>query len=271
MSTGRLTLACLFVVLTALLVGACGGDDDDDAAAPKELTADIPSPFADGARQASGTYVGPAGPGKDPYVGLVVRGDKVAAYVCDGEKVSDWFGGKVSDGRFDLRSKEDTQLVGEVARDRVRGTVTLPNSPTLSYTAEPASEGKTGLFRDDETIADDGVLGWVVLETGIRGNTRNRQGNIVLPLSVKVTAQGASETSTTTGTTTGTEDEPGERQSCAELNDRWLTLEEQLQFLRKQRRTPRVLEDIRRLEAEQELWEELFTNSRCIGRIDDRS
>src|SRR5690349_15076815 len=138
---------------------------------PGALLAKIPSPFDAARRQAAGTYVGSAlGDRAAPYLGLVVEHGKVAIYICDGKRLSEWFGGNVSHGRIDVVSALGARLVGVVTRSEFRGTPTLRAGSPIGYAARPAARVRGGLFRSKDRR---GVTGWILLPAGLRGATES--------------------------------------------------------------------------------------------------
>jgi hypothetical protein len=141
----------LFLVLTR------GGADGRDSAAPAPLG-----------------YVGRV-EGTRAFVGVVVRGSDVMAYVCDGRKLARWFGGRLRDGRAVLRSASGEELELRLS-DVARGTLRLPGREAASFVAV-AAHGRAGLFRSERAGTSPGrparvLTGWVRLNDGsLRGGT----------------------------------------------------------------------------------------------------
>ena len=48
--------------------------------------------------------------GTKAFVGVVVRGSRVTAYVCDGRKLARWFEGRLQGGQARLRSRSGGRL-----------------------------------------------------------------------------------------------------------------------------------------------------------------
>jgi hypothetical protein len=147
----------------------------DPTAARTALLAQIPSPTGD-KPQADKTFVG-AVEGSQTYIGLVIQNGTVVVYICDGGDVSEWFGGQVADGKLDFTSDKGTHLVATSATDLVTGTLTLSGGQPLAFSAIPAVEGQTGLFRhkgDKDNLTY--LTGWIVTQTGARGETDSANG-----------------------------------------------------------------------------------------------
>jgi hypothetical protein len=173
----RCSLGVLGIAL-CLAAGACGGDDAAPAAprpaavnATKpdpRLVAQIPSTPGPGASHAPGTHVGATASGTG--VAFIVGDDEVIVYLCDGDRASDWFGGALRDGGFDLRSEGGTHITGRIGAGAVGGTVSLAGRADEVYAAIPAAEAApTGLFVFDDPTQDGLTARWIVSADGIRG------------------------------------------------------------------------------------------------------
>jgi hypothetical protein len=121
-------------------------------------------------------YVGRVA-GTKAFVGVVVNGSRVTAYVCDGRKLARWFEGTLRDERARLRSRSGGRLTLKVApARRVRGVLRLPGRKRLRFAAS-AARGRAGLFRDERVVTRSGrprraLTGWVRLNNGrVRGAT----------------------------------------------------------------------------------------------------
>jgi hypothetical protein len=198
---------CFLLVVSALAATPALADSDSGThasrparAAPPGLLAKIPSPFAAVRRQAAGTYVGSAlNHPEAPYLGLVVEHGKVAAYICDGKRLAEWFGGAVSHGRLDLVSARGSHLVGAVGRSGFRGTLTLRGGSPIGYAAKPAARVNGGLFRVRDRR---GVTGWILVPPGLRGATESG-GKATLPVSEDAGSPSGSSGTSGTNTTAG--------------------------------------------------------------------
>jgi hypothetical protein len=171
------TLAATAVGLVAFLVvnSTQTGTSSPDAAAPTAPAttsappAETPSPTLAPAPSAStatptqqvvAVYTGRT-TGREATLAIAVKGDKAAAYVCDGRSVEAWLTGTHTAGRLALRSKAGDQLVGTLAVNAVTGTVTVRGrqwSFTIDKAAPPA-----GLYR---AKTSSNTIGWIVLPDG---------------------------------------------------------------------------------------------------------
>ena len=155
------------VLLLTFLLSACG----EATATPEPLQAlfaQLPPP-PDGSPLAKGTYVG-ALQNSNILIGLVVQDNLAGIYICDGDQVSEWFGGQVTDGKIDLTTGKQTRVVAAIGAN-IEGQVTLADGQTFNFVASPAVEGKTGLFRMMEKINEEeaAVTGWIVTENAQAG------------------------------------------------------------------------------------------------------
>lgn len=156
----RLFALPLALLLLAVALSACNPLEGEDAqAAADNLVKEVPLPD-DNAAQADTTYVGLTENGIG--VGVVIDDDAVVAYICDGRALGHWLKGKADDGEIDLTHDAGTRLEAQLDGDIVSGTVTLSDGEQLSFSAEPAVDGISGLFRTTE-LKDGFVHGWVVL------------------------------------------------------------------------------------------------------------
>lgn len=175
-------------LLFVLILSACNLGAPAAPAAPTQtpvqaLFAKLPPP-PDGKPQAAGTYVGALGD-SNILIGLVVQDGIAGVYLCDGQDISEWFGGKAATDQLDLTSPKQTHLTATLGAT-ITGQVTLADGRTLDFTAQPAVEGKTGLFRLAEKLSDDEikVTGWIATETAqvgrvIRVNIKDGTSNVI--------------------------------------------------------------------------------------------
>ncbi len=114
------------------------------------------------------------------FLGLVKEGENVLAYVCDSEKISRWFRGKVdASGAFSLVHPSGDTLTGKLVGDAVTASVTLANAK-FAVKAAPAT-GDSGLFRaQDQIDGVDRLAGWIVLPDG-RQKGAVQQGGTIAP------------------------------------------------------------------------------------------
>ena len=131
-------------------------------------------------------YVGRVA-GTKAFVGVVVRGKTVMAYVCDGRKLARWFEGTLRGERARLRGRSGGRLTLKVvSARRARGVLRLPGRKRLRFAAS-AARGRAGLFRDERTVTRSGrprraLTGWVRLNNGrVRGATATSRYRIEQP------------------------------------------------------------------------------------------
>lgn len=140
----RYTLLGVTTVVLVFFVAACGSQT---ASAPRSFTGRIENSRA--------------------FIGVTTQENRVAAYLCDGETVAEWFRGELApDGTLDLTSAAGAQLRASLDGSSVEGMVTLTDGQTLAFTAVAAA-GQAGLYRDE--VEGEGVpyvAGWIVLPDG---------------------------------------------------------------------------------------------------------
>lgn len=95
-------------------------------------------------------------------IAVAIKGDKAAAYICDGAEVESWLRGTAVDGRLDLRSKNGAnRVVGTLDGKNLTGTVTVAGRQ-LPFTA-PVAKAPAGLYRGEGAEA---TIGWIVMPDG---------------------------------------------------------------------------------------------------------
>lgn len=102
--------------------------------------------------------------GNEATIAIVVQGDQVAAYVCDGGQVEAWLEGTNTEGQLNLRG-DTASATGSVTGDAVFGTVQV-QGVQWPYAAQRA-ESPAGLYEGRGTV--DGTparIGWIVLQDG---------------------------------------------------------------------------------------------------------
>ena len=131
-------------------------------------------------------YVGRVA-GTNAFVGVVVRGNRVTAYVCDGRKLARWFEGTLRGERARLRGRSSGRLTLKVvSARRARGVLRLAGSKRHRFAAA-AARGRAGLFRDERDVTRSGrprraLTGWVRLNDGrVRGATATSRYRIEHP------------------------------------------------------------------------------------------
>ncbi len=170
------TLAATAVGLVALLVvnSTQTGSSSPGAAAPTVPATTSPPASPDPtpsatpppaskttpAQQIVAVYTGRT-TGSEAALAIAVKGDRAAAYVCDGRSIEAWLTGTHTAGRLALRSKAGDQLVGIVAAEGVTGTVTV-RGRQWSFTIDKA-DPPAGLYR---AKTSSNTIGWIVLPDG---------------------------------------------------------------------------------------------------------
>ena len=165
------------VLLVSLLLSVAA------SAAVRPLSATIPglddiSTPANRELRQRGVFVGEVA-GTNAFIAIKRRGDEVVVYVCDGQKVFQWFSGKIVDGKATLEADNGMRVIARFGPGRVNGTVALVNGAVKNFVARPADGEPAGLFREERD--PPGRLttphGWIILPDGrVRGDTRDLKG-----------------------------------------------------------------------------------------------
>jgi hypothetical protein len=108
-----------------------------------------------------------SGSGATAFVAVVTSQDQAIAYICDGEKLAEWFRGPIrAGGLFEARSASQAQITAQINARSVFGVITLEGGRVLPFRVKPA-DGLAGLYRSDDMIDAQRFLGgWVVLPDG---------------------------------------------------------------------------------------------------------
>jgi hypothetical protein len=109
----------------------------------------------------------------DAFVGIVVTGSDVIAYVCDGKNLAQWFTGTVRGDQIDLSAANGAHLTASMKRasggtdlQTASGSFRDASGKSLDFTSTATGNlGKAGLYRG----------------TGASGSTSLTMGVIVLP------------------------------------------------------------------------------------------
>ena len=180
-----------------LALSACGGDEENTGGAqttepPADIVAAIPGRPLFSEDQAPGTYVGATGRDGRHSVALVVQHDVAVVYVCDGEKLADWFAGPVEGGKFDLRSDAGTRIRGTAVREGVVGSIQMDEGEEVAYAAVPPSKRRprTGLFVFDDPDAPGYTARWIVTDHGVRGLSSQASGPVTHGLTIRRASSG---------------------------------------------------------------------------------
>ena len=182
---GLRSLTTLAVALALVAAPSCGSDEEgagDPSAAtdpPPAIVEQIPGRPLFSGPQAPGTFVGAAGNERGPAVAFIAQGDDVVVYLCDGEKLGEWFAGPVEDDSFAIESESGTTVTGSIEDDEVTGTLSLPGSAEMAFAALPAegSEAHTGLFAFEDPTPGF-TARWIVTPFGIRGLSTSTSGAV---------------------------------------------------------------------------------------------
>lgn len=115
----------------------------------------------------------------DTFVGMVVNGDEVMAYVCDGKNMSQWFTGKVQGDQISLSAENGAKMTASVKKSTTTsevqattGTFLDSTGQSLSFTSNATDNlGKAGLYRASGTSGESKMtMGVIVLPDGnLRG------------------------------------------------------------------------------------------------------
>ncbi|WP_369217993.1 hypothetical protein, partial [Streptomyces flavofungini] len=182
---GGLLLALFMLSLNATTEtgGASYGGDAPGA------TAGTPSRSAGKTPEPSGTSAsasGSAKPADAEYAGrtaddsasvaITLEDGKAIAYYCDGRDKESWLKGDVEDdGSMRLTGRRGARLTGDLAGDRISGTVAVAGGHDR-FTADKATKS-SGLYRATTVVRGAKVDGgWIVLPDGRQVGILNRGG-----------------------------------------------------------------------------------------------
>lgn len=125
-------------------------------AAPRQSPAtEAPSEFADKVVYAGRTKDGSAA------IAVAVRGDKAAAYLCDGRSIEAWLSGAVDGNQIDVKGKGKARLTATLVGSTLEGSITIGSNDydfAINKAKKPA-----GLYR---AKGDKSTVGWIVLPGG---------------------------------------------------------------------------------------------------------
>lgn len=126
----------------------------------------------------------------DAFIGIVVTGTDVMAYVCDGKNLAQWFSGTVRGDQLDLTAANGARLTAEMRRpagsnnlQAATGTFRDANGQSLTFSSDTTEGlGRAGLYRGTGTSGSTALtMGVIVLPDGdLRGVLR--AGQAVLPV-----------------------------------------------------------------------------------------
>lgn len=156
-------------------------------ATPPPATATAPP--AAPAALARGTLVGRVD-NSEAYIGIVVTGADVMAYVCDGANLAQWFTGTLQGNLIDLSAANGTRLTAEIQRpagssemQAARGTFRGAQGQSLTFSsAAVGALGRAGVYRGTGTAGGTSLtMGVIVLaDNSLRGVLR--AGQFLLPV-----------------------------------------------------------------------------------------
>ncbi len=128
----------------------------------------------------SGRFAGRVAESK-AFVGLILDGDRVLAYACDGAPegvtLSEWFAGHASEQGFDLTGSNGAHLAGQRDGDALGGTLRLADGTELRFLA-PRVNGLAGLYRTEDP-ATDTVAGVILLPDDQQRGAFTRAGAVL--------------------------------------------------------------------------------------------
>jgi hypothetical protein len=139
----HITLTASVMLVLSLLVGGCGVGQGGASGQDEQSTQ----------KPVVGEYVGTVSD-KDAFVALVSEKPKegeekreVRAYLCDGQKINEWFVGQARTNKLKLSSEGGARLDARLTDAAATGTITLPNGngKALSFEAPPAT-GVEGFY-----------------------------------------------------------------------------------------------------------------------------
>jgi hypothetical protein len=172
-------LAAGLLVANTVATRDAGGQDVAPVAAATtpapaaEPTSPSPSPSASSPR-AKGTVVYSGRVQGGGALSVVVKGDDVVAYFCDG-RVEEWLWGAAGTADVSLANTDDGALVAEVEGKRLVGSVTVDGDRRTF--ALPVAKKPSGLYRATAEVRGAKVVGgWVVLPDGTQVGLLTRDG-----------------------------------------------------------------------------------------------
>lgn len=98
---------------------------------------------------------------REASLAIATKGDRAAAYVCDGRRLEAWLTGTYLNGRLALRSKAGERLIATITNNAATGTFTL-SGRTLRFAIAKAGP-PAGLYRARNSTS---TIGWIVLPDG---------------------------------------------------------------------------------------------------------
>jgi hypothetical protein len=110
------------------------------------------------------TFVGKL-EGSKAFIAVVVSGGKTLAYVCDSEKLAQWFRGPVVDGTVEVKTANGEHLQVRLSPQGATGSLVW-GGQLYAFSAAPA-EGTAGLYRVEASANQTAYIGgWIVNQQG---------------------------------------------------------------------------------------------------------
>lgn len=130
-------------------------------AAPTTTT--VPEEPAGPQFPAEQVYAGTAVESKGLAIAIAVKGDKAAAYLCDGSQIEAWLKGSVKDGVLNVTAADDSAfLTAKLAEDG--GLEGEGETAGAEFTFDlDVAEPPAGLYRGE---VGNATIGWIVLPDG---------------------------------------------------------------------------------------------------------
>lgn len=95
-------------------------------------------------------------------IAVAIRGDRAAAYLCDGRRIEAWFSGTAAQGRVELATRDGSgRLSAALVGDRLRGE-TIASGQRFTFAIGVAAP-PTGVYRGTDGST---TIGWIVLPDG---------------------------------------------------------------------------------------------------------
>ncbi|WP_371402592.1 hypothetical protein OHA10_32475 [Kribbella sp. NBC_00662] len=98
---------------------------------------------------------------REASLAIATKGERAAAYVCDGRSLEAWLVGTYRNGQLVLRSKSGERLTAAITNNTATGTFTL-SGRTLRFAIGKAGP-PAGLYRARNSTS---TIGWIVLPDG---------------------------------------------------------------------------------------------------------
>jgi hypothetical protein len=116
------------------------------------------------AQNLEATFVGKL-EGSKALIAIVVSGGKSLVYVCDSEKMAQWFRGPVIDGAVEVKTANGEQLSIRLSPEGAMGSLVW-GGQLYGFSAAPA-EGMAGLYRTEASINQTAYIGgWIIDQQG---------------------------------------------------------------------------------------------------------